>query len=321
MPARHYWVGIDEAGYGPNLGPLAVTAIVARGSSRKPDVWADLPFVRRAADFEPGHLCVDDSKLVMARRDGLAIMQTAFSALAASFPPAGHGPASRGRVPDWSALGPNFQGGPELVRWAEPGIVPIQWADTRSAAMRRHAFVCRRWRVVAARVELIGPELFNHLLDRTGNKSEINARAFLDLIAWLKTIVPAGAQVHVTTDRHGGRHFYGALLAEAFPGRWVDKVLESPVLSRYRVDDGRNAFDIAFMVQADSSDGLAALASMVSKLMRERWMDVFNAWFVKRVPELRPTAGYPVDARRFLDQVQAVITDERIGIDSIWRRK
>ena len=39
------WVGIDEAGYGPNLGPLVMTAVMRRGArrSRPPDLWADLP--------------------------------------------------------------------------------------------------------------------------------------------------------------------------------------------------------------------------------------------------------------------------------------
>ena len=37
------WVGIDEAGYGPNLGPLVMTAVVAAGpDDRRPDLWGDL---------------------------------------------------------------------------------------------------------------------------------------------------------------------------------------------------------------------------------------------------------------------------------------
>jgi hypothetical protein len=323
MPTPHYWVGIDEAGYGPNLGPLVVTAVVVRGSSRKPDLWADLPFVRRVGDFEPDHFCVDDSKRVMARHDGPSLMESSFAALADSFlsePPSGSS-RRNGRLPKWSGFGPNVEGGPELLRWAEPGTKPIEWFDTRPPTLKRRRFVCRRWRAVAARIELIGPERFNHLLNRTGNKSEINGLAFLELVAWLRSIVPSGAQVHVTTDRHGGRHFYGALLAQAFPGLWIEKITETPALSRYLIDDGNAAFEITFQVQADASDGLVALASMVAKLMRERWMQVFNAWFARRMPDLRPTAGYPVDAKRFLEDVRHVIRSEGIEIDTIWRRK
>ena len=29
------WVGIDEAGYGPNLGPLVMTAVIAEGQKAR----------------------------------------------------------------------------------------------------------------------------------------------------------------------------------------------------------------------------------------------------------------------------------------------
>jgi len=322
MPVPHYWAGIDEAGYGPNLGPLVVTAVVARGSSRRPDMWGDLPFVRRVGDFQADGLCVDDSKRVMSRHDGLAIFDLAFSALADSLLPVDEaaGLKGRGRI-DWKRFGPNVWGGDELARWSEPGDERLTWVDSRPKSLKRKRFVCRRWRVAGARIVMIGPERFNRLLSETGNKSEVNGLAFLELIAWLKSAVPPGAVVHVTTDRHGGRHFYGPLLSLAFPGRWIEKIDETAHASRYRIDDGRNVYDIAFVVKADDSDGLVALASMVAKLLRERWMERFNAWFARRVPDLRPTAGYPVDAKRFLEDVRHVIRSEEIEFDSIWRRK
>ncbi len=322
MPVPHFWAGIDEAGYGPNLGPLVVSAVVARGSSRRPDVWGDLPFVRRVVEFQADCLCVDDSKRVMSRHDGLVLSEQTFSALAdslLSFDAADK--SRRGPRIDWSRFGPDVWGGEEIARWSEPESEPIAWTDSRPKPLKNRRFVCRRWRVAGSRLVLIGPERFNRLLNETGNKSDVNGLVFLELIGWLRTFVPPGAVVHVTTDRHGGRHFYGALLAQAFPGIWIEKIDETAHASRYRVDDGRNVFDIAFVVQADGSDGLVALASMVAKLLRERWMERFNAWFARRVPELRPTAGYPVDAKRFLEDVRHIVRSEKIEIDSIWRRK
>ncbi|MHC4253749.1 MAG: hypothetical protein ACYS9X_31935, partial [Planctomycetota bacterium] len=43
-----------------------------------------------------------------------------------------------------------------------------------------------------------------------------------------------------------------------------------------------------------------ALASMVSKYVRELFVRRLNRWFGERVEDLKPTAGYPVDAARFL---------------------
>ena len=322
MPVPHYWAGIDEAGYGPNLGPLVVSAVVAKGSSRRPDMWGDLPFVRRVADFQADSLCVDDSKRIMCRNDGVTLFDIAFSALADSLLPVEHAAHATGRGPiDWNRFGPDVWGGQELARWSEPGGEPLAWADVRPKPLRRKRFVCRRWRVTGARIALIGPQRFNRLLCETGNKSDVNGLAFLELITWLKSAVPPGAVVHLTTDRHGGRHFYGPLLSQAFTGCWIEKIDETAQASRYRIDAGRNVFEVAFVVKADAADGLVAIASMVSKLLRERWMERFNAWFARRVPDLRPTAGYPVDAKRFLEDVRHVVRSEKIEIDSIWRRK
>ena len=67
-PPRAFWAGIDEAGYGPNLGPLVMTAIVAEG--RPPDLWADLAATVCRAGESADRLWVDDSKLVYQGRQG-----------------------------------------------------------------------------------------------------------------------------------------------------------------------------------------------------------------------------------------------------------
>jgi hypothetical protein len=58
---------------------------------------------------------------------------------------------------------------------------------------------------------------------------------------------------------------------------------------------------------------------MVSKYLRELAMRAFNDFWCARVPELKPTAGYPSDSRRFKKQISAVQT--ALGIDDrvLWR--
>src|SRR5262245_52554061 len=85
-PATMRWVGIDEAGYGPNLGPMVMTAVVAEGpdDGRAPDVWADLPATVARAGDPSDRLWVDDSKAVL--RAGLGrdrLETTCLAALAA----------------------------------------------------------------------------------------------------------------------------------------------------------------------------------------------------------------------------------------------
>jgi ribonuclease HII len=64
-----------------------------------------------------------------------------------------------------------------------------------------------------------------------------------------------------------------------------------------------------------------ALASMVSKYTREVMMREFNRFWQQHIPDLKPTAGYPADAARFLDTIRPVLA--RLGIDErrVWRRK
>src|SRR5262245_66291325 len=71
------WViGIDEAGYGPNLGPLVATAVALQVPEPDADCWQLLAAaVRRAAGKDDGRLTVDDSKLVHAGPKGLSRLE------------------------------------------------------------------------------------------------------------------------------------------------------------------------------------------------------------------------------------------------------
>ena len=75
------WVGIDEAGYGPNLGPLVMTAVIAEScnmmdesapvfDASPPDLWRDLASTVDRAGGDPGRLWLDDSKAHPSRRKG-----------------------------------------------------------------------------------------------------------------------------------------------------------------------------------------------------------------------------------------------------------
>ena len=51
---------------------------------------------------------------------------------------------------------------------------------------------------------------------------------------------------------------------------------------------------------------------MAAKLTRELFMQSFNDWFCERRPQVKPTAGYHTDGRRFLDDVDDLIEGESI---------
>ena len=71
-------VGVDEAGYGPNLGPFVMTAVACRADDALADacLWSALrPAVRRAAEADDGRPAVDDSKAVYNTARGLAALE------------------------------------------------------------------------------------------------------------------------------------------------------------------------------------------------------------------------------------------------------
>ncbi|MBL8865513.1 MAG: hypothetical protein JNK93_08115, partial [Planctomycetia bacterium] len=76
-----------------------------------------------------------------------------------------------------------------------------------------------------------------------------------------------------------------------------------------------------FRPKADGDSVCVALASMVCKYLREVSMKQFNDFWQTHVPGLAPTAGYPVDAKRFYDAIRPTMAKLGIEPDRVWRKK
>jgi hypothetical protein len=112
--------------------------------------------------------------------------------------------------------------------------------------------------------------------------------------------------IHI--DRQGGRIRYADLLAAFFPLAPIKTVRESRAESVYRIDcEGRGRVKVHFHVKADGKCAPVALASVAAKTVRELFMVALNDWFAEQVPGLKPTAGYPTDAKRFLKDVAPLL--------------
>ncbi len=75
-----------------------------------------------------------------------------------------------------------------------------------------------------------------------------------------------------------------------------------------------------FAPKADDDHFTVALASMTAKYVRELYMHRFQRWFARRLPGVKPTAGYGTDANRFAAQIAPHL--EALGIvgDHLIRR-
>ncbi|MFO0908696.1 MAG: hypothetical protein U0794_10105 [Isosphaeraceae bacterium] len=319
------WVGIDEAGYGPNLGPLVMSAVVAVGpDERPPDPWADLgPAVARAGG-DPSALWIDDSKALYRPGQGRDRLEAACLALVAATHPSRRPPGTLTQLLDRIGAGTIETVG--LTPWLsarDPVLPSDPLAGKRlEPALTANPFDRATWRLVAVRSVVNGPTEFNALLASHGeNKARVHFQAFARLLRSAWELAPNKATTRVRGDKHGGRHFYYEPLIDAFADAWIDRGVEGPEQSCYVVRQAGRRLELRLTPRADADDGLVALASVVSKALREYWMDAFNAFWIERLPGLRPTAGYPVDAARFRRAIEAESRALGLSPDQWWRRK
>ncbi|WP_169975758.1 ribonuclease H family protein [Tautonia rosea] len=324
------WIGIDEAGYGPNLGPLVMTAVVAEGPDiARPDPWLDCSTTVCRSGSRDTRLWIDDSKRLYRHGVGLDRLDAAALAVldAAGLPR----PSDFRSLLTTLGVDPDRDG--ELLPWLPIGTdspVPHPSSAARVAeTLRLRPFASAPWRIVSLRSVVIGPSRFNQSLDRTGSKALLHFSAFAELLCWAWDMAADGLPTFVRSDKHGGRHFYADLIRSCLPPFSVSITPgpEGPDLSRYQIRSDAAAstrsrsLTLDLLPHADADDALVSLASILSKLIREYWMTCFNAYWAARVPGLKPSAGYPVDASRFRRDLLASLPDPDPPVSSWWRIK
>jgi len=332
------WVGIDEAGYGPNLGPLVMTAVIAEGQAAPesgldpqdnpfcptPDFWRDLAATVDRGGGDPMRFWVDDSKVLLRGGRGRERLEATCLALIDAV----GRKLPRDHVELLDALGAGTLEVAELDRWFDGSGAEVRWPAAGLFPDLGNRLACkplqpadRAWRITAVRAVVLGPARFNRGLATLGSKASVHFTAFHELLRHAWNLAADGMPTDVQGDKHGGRHYYLEPLIEAFPETWIDRGVEGPALSQYQIRDRARSMSLSLSPRADGSNGLVALASIVSKTVREVWMDVFNAYWAGRVEGLRPTAGYPVDAARFRRAIEPLALAGGLDPDLWWRRK
>jgi ribonuclease HII len=312
-------VGIDEAGYGPNLGPLVMTAAACRVPEKKgsSNLWKTLKaVVRRPDEEDDDRIVVGDSKEVYSTTRGLVDLETSVLAvLRPEFTPLARlletlAPASLAGV----GLEVWYKGTSELP-------VEADHAGCRAAAERFQEHSTRKkveW--AAFRSMVICPGQFNQLVERWGSKGAVLGHALADLLIETVKLGEDGEEICFTIDKHGGRNTYAALIQNALGGMVVVEK-EGMNNSSYRVLGLPRQVRLTFMPRADGEHFCVALASMVSKYLREVLMLEFNRFWQTHIPELKPTAGYPGDAARYYDEIRATVVKLGIAEDAVWRKR
>jgi ribonuclease HII len=315
------WIcGIDEAGYGPNLGPFVMSAVVCSVPDAQADtcLWELLKkAVRRGNDWRDGRLVVDDSKVVHVGPRGLAGLE------AGTFAVLGGLPEQLGLLVRNLCLEQAKQLQGEAWFTGQTALPAADKSDELLRQQQQFADCCSQQGVTgwAVRSAIICPPWFNTLIERGGSKSAVLSEGFMQLLRWVEQHTSDGQSLTVFIDKQGGRNSYSGQIQQALDTGMVLAEQESLGCSRYRVEGRGRPIRLTFQPRADSACFCVALASMVSKYLRELCMAEFNAFWSRHVPGLRATAGYPSDAPRFLEAIRPVAQQLQIPIEAIWRSR
>lgn len=302
--------GIDEAGYGPLLGPLVVGCAAfevsgADPAGEVPCLWRRLgKYVSRNRLKSGKKLHVNDSKLVYSPSLGLKELERAVLALAASWQSWPEdldtllSRLARHALADLPEYAWYQRGDAERFPIEQDGLPVRLFANALTPHARQAGATCVH---MAARV--VFERQFNRMVNATRNKSDaLFSIAAIHLDHLLRTYGSRG--LVIVCDRQGGREHYGRLLRQMFDEWALEIDHETGGHSEYRLTRAGDAVRIVFCEKAEAGCMSVALASMISKYLREAMMRRFNAYWKHHLPDVQPTAGYYGDGVRFLADIE-----------------
>ncbi len=308
-------VGIDENGLGPRLGPLVVTAVVARTTGTGDALATSRPGGALAAR-------IGDSKKLVSFGD--SVLGEAWArAITASASHADDSPApspdalvralcidprdvlerpcpSEHRAQCWGTKGEAFE--------AELPLVTTLRGDLESLRARG--------------VEVLGAHV---VLVCTARLNEGAARGIsrfqTDLFAMERLILHArqthGAELEATCGKVGGYASYASAFGP-LEGRLFTTVEEGRARSEYRIADvGR----VAFVRDADDAHLLVALASLVGKWVRDFMTRRVTRYHHAHDPTLPEASGYQDPVTTRFIRASAVARRERGVPDACFERR
>ncbi len=313
------YCGIDEAGYGPMLGPLCVGLACFRlnaweHEAHVPDLWQLMNTgvcrsLKENRTDKRGRVVIADSKqlklsnqsktkhpLTHLERAALTLLGSAgvevpddahlYGALGASLPKESWYEGEAIALPLGSSAG-------------EIGIA----TNVLGTAMNEADVAAEELACIA-----VGEQRFNQIVRREGTKGEVTASA---IGTHLRTIErrfkDSGDEVRIVCDRLGARKGYADLIERELPGTKAERLMETPERSIYKLHGWSGDTRIMFEIDSEQAHLPVACASIFAKLTRELAMARFNRHFSGMLADLKPTAGYYTDARRWLGDAQDIL--------------
>ena len=303
-------VGIDEAGYGPLLGPLVVSSAVFRLPDEllRADLWDILQkAVSSQKKGSAGRILITDSKKAYSRSSGIKhLRRTVHACLGAT---SNHQdepmhtaaqliqqlcPDCAGRITEY----PWYNALNEHLLHQQPDETQI------ASGVLKRTLAENAIHLIGIHSECLDVAFYNSRVSVVKNKSRVLFTTLCSLILDVLNNSPANDTIQIIVDRQGGRINYQQELLRMFPGFSLSVIRQDEKMSSYELSRSNRAMRIHFCVKADSKYLPVCLASMASKYLREVLMESLNNYFSQICKELKPTAGYWQDGQRFIKDIE-----------------
>jgi ribonuclease HII len=315
-------VGIDEAGFGPILGPL----VVSSSTFHVPDnlVWANLWEVLRKSVSEKrarlnGRLLIADSKKAFTRAVGLKHLK---KTVLATLNYLGKDPKSLTDL--IMALCPDCLSHLNEYPWyrkIDDYSLDIESAGAQiGAAMLKTDFENTGVELLGLQSRILEVAYYNKMIEAVNNKAKVLFTAVAELMQ-LAIERFKNENIEIVVDRQGGRSHYRRELQLMFEDRELRVIHEDQDRSSYELSGGKNKLRVHFIVGADDKFLPVSLASMASKYLRELLVDNINEYFRGFNSAVKPTAGYWKDGLRFIEDLKTHIPNIKYDANQLIRSR
>ncbi len=322
-------VGIDEAGYGPLLGPLMVsaTAFSVPDDLLKADHWRLLSrAVARRKKNLAGRLLITDSKKAYSRSSGITHLRRTVLASLLTLDRCSRPPRRADELLD--ALRCPSAGRLAEYEWyntlSDKGLGDDDGAVGIASAVLSNSLSANNMKLVNMTCRCLDVGYYNRMVSAVKNKATVLFTAVSDLIndAYEGTYdSQSDGMLQIIVDRQGGRIDYTRPLRRMFSELDLKVIRQDNSLCSYELTGKGRTMRLHFVVKADEKYLPVALASMTGKYVREILVDAINRYFISHCADLKPTAGYWQDGQRFIKDLQTHLPHIKYDPEKLIRQR